>query len=128
MSLCVLDCPGKLVSELVVRGAYRGQDTTILATAIPKITDQFKSLDDVGWYGSVCVPQSFAPTSLLTYCSILLNSHDVFGVTFDTNLSVRRIRITSVTYENFRIPSQPIRGRPRDPAETFRMNFWTPVT
>ncbi|KAJ6570110.1 major facilitator superfamily domain-containing protein [Mycena vulgaris] len=25
---------------------------TILATAIPKITDQFKSLDDVGWYGS----------------------------------------------------------------------------
>ncbi|KAJ7683602.1 major facilitator superfamily domain-containing protein [Mycena rosella] len=24
----------------------------IIATAIPKITDQFKSLDDVGWYGS----------------------------------------------------------------------------
>ncbi|KAJ7224611.1 hypothetical protein GGX14DRAFT_387285 [Mycena pura] len=38
------------------------------------------------------------------------------------------IRITGVTYENFRIPSQAIRGRPRDPAETFRMNFWTPVT
>ncbi|KAJ7089045.1 major facilitator superfamily domain-containing protein [Mycena crocata] len=27
-------------------------DNTILATAIPKITDQFQSLDDVGWYGS----------------------------------------------------------------------------
>ncbi|KAJ7901178.1 putative efflux pump antibiotic resistance protein [Mycena olivaceomarginata] len=27
-------------------------DSTIIATAIPKITDQFKSLDDVGWYGS----------------------------------------------------------------------------
>ncbi|KAJ7446316.1 major facilitator superfamily domain-containing protein [Mycena latifolia] len=27
-------------------------DNTILATAIPKITDEFKSLDDVGWYGS----------------------------------------------------------------------------
>ncbi|KAJ7061484.1 major facilitator superfamily domain-containing protein [Mycena amicta] len=27
-------------------------DNTIIATAIPKITDQFKSLDDVGWYGS----------------------------------------------------------------------------
>ncbi|KAJ6544229.1 putative HC-toxin efflux carrier [Mycena capillaripes] len=28
------------------------QDNTIIATAIPKITDQFQSLDDVGWYGS----------------------------------------------------------------------------
>ena len=27
-------------------------DMTIVATAIPKITDQFKSLDQVGWYGS----------------------------------------------------------------------------
>ncbi|KAJ7205769.1 DHA14-like major facilitator [Mycena pura] len=37
-------------------------DTTILATAIPKITDQFKSLDDVGWYGSACTT---AATQLL---------------------------------------------------------------
>lgn len=28
------------------------QDTTVLATAIPKITTRFHSLDDVGWYGS----------------------------------------------------------------------------
>jgi hypothetical protein len=27
-------------------------DNTILATAIPRITDQFNSLADVGWYGS----------------------------------------------------------------------------
>ena len=27
-------------------------DMTIVATAIPKITDEFQSLDDVGWYGS----------------------------------------------------------------------------
>ncbi|KAI0473596.1 putative efflux pump [Xylariaceae sp. FL0804] len=27
-------------------------DNAIIATAIPKITDQFHSLDDVGWYGS----------------------------------------------------------------------------
>lgn len=27
-------------------------DMTIVATAIPKITDDFKSLDQVGWYGS----------------------------------------------------------------------------
>lgn len=27
-------------------------DTSIIATAIPKITDEFHSLADVGWYGS----------------------------------------------------------------------------
>ena len=27
-------------------------DNSIIATAIPKITDQFDSLDDIGWYGS----------------------------------------------------------------------------
>lgn len=39
------------------------QDNTIIATAIPKITDQFNSLDDVGWYGSAY---------LLTTCSVTL--------------------------------------------------------
>jgi hypothetical protein len=29
-----------------------GLDNSIIATAIPKITDQFHSLEDVGWYGS----------------------------------------------------------------------------
>ena len=27
-------------------------DNTIISTAIPKITDQFNALNDVGWYGS----------------------------------------------------------------------------
>ena len=27
-----------------------GQDSTILTTAVPRITDQFGSIDDVGWY------------------------------------------------------------------------------
>ena len=27
-------------------------DNTIIATAIPRITDDFKALQDVGWYGS----------------------------------------------------------------------------
>lgn len=27
-------------------------DNTIIATAIPKITDEFNSLDDLGWYAS----------------------------------------------------------------------------
>ena len=27
-------------------------DNTIISTAIPRITDEFQSLDDIGWYGS----------------------------------------------------------------------------
>lgn len=38
-------------------------DNTIIATAIPKITDEFKSLDDVGWYAS---------SYLLTTCALQL--------------------------------------------------------
>ncbi|RFU24474.1 hypothetical protein B7463_g11864, partial [Scytalidium lignicola] len=41
-------------------------DRTILGTAIPKITDQFDSLSDVGWYGS---------SYMLTNCSTQL----IFG-------------------------------------------------
>ena len=39
---------------LVVRccRSNSAQDNTIIATAIPKITDHFEALDDVGWYGS----------------------------------------------------------------------------
>ena len=28
-------------------------DQTIIATAIPRITDRFKSVKDIGWYGAV---------------------------------------------------------------------------
>ena len=38
-------------------------DNTIIATAIPRITDQFHALDDVGWYGS---------SYLLTTCAFQL--------------------------------------------------------
>ncbi|KAH8693573.1 major facilitator superfamily domain-containing protein [Talaromyces proteolyticus] len=41
-------------------------DNTIIATAIPRITDQFHAVDDVGWYGAAY---------LLTTCSLQL----VFG-------------------------------------------------
>lgn len=33
-------------------------DNAIIATAIPKITDEFNSLDDIGWYGSGTLLQS----------------------------------------------------------------------
>lgn len=39
------------------------QDNTIIATAIPRITDHFKALNDVGWYGS---------SYLLTTCAFQL--------------------------------------------------------
>ncbi|GAB7357623.1 hypothetical protein MBLNU459_g0122t2 [Dothideomycetes sp. NU459] len=38
-------------------------DNTIIATAIPKITDQFKAINDVGWFGS---------SYLLTTCAFQL--------------------------------------------------------
>jgi hypothetical protein len=34
-------------------------DQTIIATAIPRITDHFNSVQDIGWYGSVSLPASF---------------------------------------------------------------------
>jgi MFS family permease len=40
-----------------------GLDNTIISSAIPKITDQFHALDDVGWYGSAY---------LLTTCAFQL--------------------------------------------------------
>jgi hypothetical protein len=34
------------------QGLTRQQDRTIIATAIPKITDAFNSIEDIGWYSS----------------------------------------------------------------------------
>jgi len=42
-----------IVVALVLAQFLGTLDLTILATAIPRITDEFHSLDDVGWYGSV---------------------------------------------------------------------------
>jgi MFS family permease len=42
-----------IVLGLVMAMMLAVMDMTILATAIPHITDQFHSLDDVGWYASV---------------------------------------------------------------------------
>ncbi|KAL4783360.1 major facilitator superfamily domain-containing protein [Aspergillus varians] len=45
-------------------------DNTIIATAIPRITDLFKALDDVGWYGS---------SYLLTTCMFQLVFGKLYG-------------------------------------------------
>ncbi|KAJ6526050.1 major facilitator superfamily domain-containing protein [Mycena capillaripes] len=58
-------------------------DNTIIATAIPKITDQFKSLDDVGWYGSAYL-LSTAATQLL------------FGKLYQI-LSIKWVYITTIS-------------------------------
>ncbi|CAK5282664.1 unnamed protein product, partial [Mycena citricolor] len=57
-------------------------DNTIIATAIPKITDQFESLDDVGWYGSAYLLTT-AATQML------------FGK-FYTFMPVKRVFITAI--------------------------------
>lgn len=41
-----------IVVALVLSIFLVALDMTIVATAIPKITDEFHSLDQVGWYGS----------------------------------------------------------------------------
>jgi EmrB/QacA subfamily drug resistance transporter len=52
-----------IVSALALAVFLMALDNTIIATAIPRITDQFKSLGDVGWYGS---------SYLLTTCALQL--------------------------------------------------------
>ncbi|RDW64086.1 MFS transporter-2 [Coleophoma crateriformis] len=60
--------PGKVKLVLIVLALNLsmfliGLDNTILSTAIPKITDQFHALNDVGWYAS---------SYLLTTCAFQL--------------------------------------------------------
>ena len=41
-----------IIIALLISMFIQNLDSTIIATAIPKITDEFHSVDDVGWYGS----------------------------------------------------------------------------
>jgi MFS family permease len=56
-------CLSVLTSSTLYHLLTEFQDNTIIATAIPKITAQFDSLPDVGWYGS---------SYLLTTCALQL--------------------------------------------------------
>lgn len=42
----------RIDQDLMTDQAQVSLDMTIVATAIPKITDEFKGLDLVGWYGA----------------------------------------------------------------------------
>ncbi|KAL9117491.1 MAG: hypothetical protein Q9187_005973 [Circinaria calcarea] len=57
-------------------------DNTIIATAIPRITDQFKALEDVGWYASAY---------LLTTCALQL----LFGK-FYTFFSIKWVFLIAI--------------------------------
>ncbi|KAF2797657.1 MFS general substrate transporter [Melanomma pulvis-pyrius CBS 109.77] len=57
-------------------------DNTIIATAIPRITDQFKALNDVGWYGS---------SYLLTSCATQL----IYGKIY-TFYSIKWVYLTAL--------------------------------
>lgn len=57
-------------------------DNTIISTAIPRITDEFKAIDDVGWYGSAY---------LLTTCAFQL----FFGKLY-TFMSLKWTYITAI--------------------------------
>jgi EmrB/QacA subfamily drug resistance transporter len=52
-----------IIAALALAVFLMALDNTIIATAIPRITDHFKSLNDVGWYGS---------SYLLTTCALQL--------------------------------------------------------
>ncbi|KAF9047937.1 major facilitator superfamily domain-containing protein [Panaeolus papilionaceus] len=78
--------PAPLKLALILASLYLsvflvGLDQTILITAIPKITAQFDSIDDVGWYGSAY---------LLTLASFQL----LFGRLY--NMSVKRVFLCTV--------------------------------
>ena len=73
---------GIIVASLCLSVFLMALDNTIIATAIPKITDHFKALDDVGWYGSAY---------LLTTCAFQL----LFGKLY-TFFSIKWVYLTAI--------------------------------
>ena len=71
-----------IVASLCLSVFLMALDNTIIATAIPKITDHFKALNDVGWYGSAY---------LLTTCAFTL----FFGKLY-TFFSIKWVYLTAI--------------------------------
>jgi MFS family permease len=85
-----IEYPTKLKLALITTGLClsvfcMSLDNTIIATAIPRITDQFHALDDVGWYGSAY---------LLCTCSFQL----IFGMYFPRQDTQSRNAANSLVY------------------------------
>ena len=59
-------------------------DQTIIATAIPRITDRFNSVQDIGWYGSV--------STTLLCCSQDYSSEFASGLFFNGHFVATYIR------------------------------------
>ncbi|KAJ7671545.1 major facilitator superfamily domain-containing protein [Mycena polygramma] len=74
---------GILIAALALAVFLVALDNTIIATAIPRITDEFQSLDDVGWYGSAY---------LLATASVQL----LFGK-FYTFLPIKYVFLTAIS-------------------------------
>ncbi|KAL2046031.1 hypothetical protein N7G274_001478 [Stereocaulon virgatum] len=71
-----------IIASLCLSVFLMALDNTIIATAIPKITDHFKALNDVGWYGSAY---------LLTTCAFQL----FFGKLY-TFFSIKWVFLTAI--------------------------------
>ncbi|KAH8591230.1 putative MFS toxin efflux pump [Bisporella sp. PMI_857] len=67
---------------LLLAAFLAGLDRTIVATAVPRITSDFNSLDDIGWYGSAY---------LLTNCSFQLLYGKMYGV-----LSIKKTFLAAI--------------------------------
>ena len=73
---------GIIVASLCLSIFCMALDNTIIATAIPRITDHFHSINDVGWYGSAY---------LLTTCAFQL----FFGKLY-TYFSIKWVYLTAI--------------------------------
>ena len=73
---------GIIVASLCLSVFCMALDNTIIATAIPKITDHFHSINDVGWYGS---------SYLLTTCAFQL----MFGKLY-TYFSIKWVYLSAL--------------------------------
>jgi EmrB/QacA subfamily drug resistance transporter len=71
-----------IIAALALAVFLMALDNTIIATAIPKITDHFNSLTDVGWYGS---------SYLLTTCALQL----FFGKLY-TFFKIKTVFLTAI--------------------------------
>jgi hypothetical protein len=66
---------GALIGGLALAVFLYGLDQTIIATAIPKITDHFHALTDIGWYAASYLFTSSEPQQLLAFGRHLMLRH-----------------------------------------------------